>query len=76
MGGEIGKPSKDDYTGSWAERSIKRGANFMPYYDIEWSNSENTLKWCIDKDFRFIYLTWQAFEINNSEGRFAVTKIQ
>ena len=76
MSGQIGEPSKDDYTGSWAERSIMRGANFVPYYDIEWSNSEKTLNWCIDKDFRFIYLTWHSFEINNSESRFAVTRIQ
>lgn len=75
-GGEVGKPTIDDYTGSWAERDIKKGAGFVSYYDIEFNNGERDLNWCIDKDIRYVFLSWDGFLNNNSKSRFAVTRVK
>lgn len=65
-GGEIGKPSPDDYQGSWALRQIKRGANYVDYYDIEFNNDERDLNWCVDAECKSLYFTWDGFENRNS----------
>ena len=75
-GGEVGDPTIDDYTGSWAERGIQRGSNYVSYYDIEFNNEERELNWCIDKDVRYVFLSWKDFSNNNSKARHALTRVK
>lgn len=73
--GEIGKPSIDDYEGSWAQRQKLRGSNYVDYYDIEFNNSERDLNWCVDNDCKSIYFSWDAFWNRNKEQKVDISKV-
>lgn len=74
-GGDIGDPKIEDYKGSWAQRSIKRGANFVDYYDIEFNNGERNLNWCVEEDRKSIYFTWSGFEKRDPKSEAKITKV-
>lgn len=74
-GGVIGEPEIYDFQGSWAQRSIKRGANYVDYYDIEFNNGERDLNWCVDDECQSVFFTWDGFQNRDSSVEFNINKV-
>ncbi len=64
-----------DFQGNWAQRSQKRGANYVDYFDIEFNNGARNLNWCVDNECKFIYFTWDAFLKRNADLECKIQKV-
>lgn len=74
-GGAIGEPEVADYPGTWVQRTIKRGANYVDYYDIEFNNTERDLNWCVDNECKSLYFTWDSFQQRDTRGENMIEKV-
>lgn|GEM_PF-3155956 len=64
-----------DYKGNWAQRSQKRGTNYVDYYDIEFNNGDGNKNWCIDNECKSVYFTEDAFLRKNSDLESKILKV-
>ncbi|MBR1727570.1 MAG: hypothetical protein IJ724_13185 [Muribaculaceae bacterium] len=64
-----------DYSGNWAQRSQKRGTNYVDYYDIEFNNGDRNQNWCVDNECKSVYFTEDAFLRRNSDLESKILKV-
>lgn len=73
--GVVGDPIISDYKGAWTQRTKKRGANFVDYFDIEFNNGWKDLNWCVDNECKYLYFTWDTFIKKDPRGENKIMKV-
>lgn len=62
--------------GSWTLREKKRGADYVEYYDIEFTENYDEHNWCVDKDCKILYFNWNAFKTNDRTKALDVARVE